>query len=389
MTAAVTEPRRAFVVVVDALGAGAEPDAADYGDAGANTLLNLARAAGGLKLPALQSLGLGNIMALPGVAPSPDPSLHGVLSHQGPGKDSTSGHWELFGVVMERSLPAFPAGLPPQIVEVVEQAFGGPVCCARAIDGITAIDEYGEHHLSSGEPILYTSVDSVVQIAAHEDVLAPEALYRACERARALLTGDLGVGRVIARPFAGTAGDFTRTAGRRDYSLEPPSPSYLEAVCEAGVPVHCVGKVGDLFARRGVEQTHPGASNAEAIDSLDGLIAGLDRGLVVVNLVDTDQVYGHRKDIEGFHRALREIDTAVAAWLEVLGEGDLLVLTADHGVDPAARHHDHTRERVPLLAWYRGVEGRRHEGPMADVGASALHWCAARRRDDMPGRPFC
>lgn len=383
------EPRRSFVIVIDALGAGAEPDAAEYGDEGANTLLHLAQAAQGLRLPSLAGLGLGNIMELPGVPPSASPAMYGTLSHQGPGKDSTSGHWELFGVVAAHPAPAFPEGLPPRLVAKLEEATGLSFCCGRAMDGIAAIGEYGEHHLRTGEVILYTSVDSVVQLAAHEDVLPEAGLHRACAQARAALTGDLAVGRVIARPFTGPPGAFVRTAGRRDHSLVPPLISHLDAAQEAGVPVHGVGKVADLFAGRGFDVWHPGASNAQALSSLSGLVDELDAGLVVANLVETDQLYGHRKDVEGFHGALREIDEAVGAWTRRMGEGDLLILTADHGVDPAMGHSDHTRERVPLLAWHPGIAGRRHDGPMADAGASALHWCAGVERPDVSGRPFC
>ncbi len=389
MASAQTDQRRAFVIVIDALGAGAEPDAADYGDEGANTLLHLAQAAGDLRLPVLAGLGLGNILALPGVAPSSSPALYGTLAHQGPGKDSTSGHWELFGVVTAAPLPAFPDGLPAALLASLETATGLAFCCGRAMDGIAAISEYGEHHLRSGEVIVYTSVDSVVQLAAHGDVLKEAELHRACSRARDALVGEFGVGRVIARPFTGAPAAFSRTAGRRDYSIAPPGPSHLDAVQAAGVPVHGVGKVADLFAGRGFDVSHAGASNAEALESLGALVDDLDAGLVVANLVETDQLYGHRKDVEGFHRALREIDAAVGGWMRRMRGGDLLVLTADHGVDPAMGHSDHTRERVPLLAWHAAITGGRHEGPMADVGASALHWCAGVLQPGLSGRPFC
>ena len=369
------QQRRALVVVIDALGVGAEPDAADYGDEGSNTLLHLAQAEGGLNLPALGALGLGNILDLPGVPPSRSPAVHGALSHQGPGKDSTSGHWELFGVVCDEPQPSFPGGLPETLIARLSEATGLAFCGGEAIDGIAAIEQLGEHHLRTREVILYTSVDSVVQLAAHADVLSEDQLQAACERARAAMSGEFAVGRVIARPFAGRPGAFARTAGRRDYTIQPPAVSCLDLAQQAGVPVHGVGKVVDLFAGQGFDASYPGASNAQALEAIDELVTELDRGVVVANLVETDQLYGHRKDAEGFHRALRQIDTAVAGWTARMGEGDLLILSADHGVDIAMGHSDHTREQVPLLAWSPGLTGRRHDGPMADVGASVLAWC--------------
>ncbi|MCD6727656.1 MAG: phosphopentomutase [Solirubrobacteraceae bacterium] len=380
--------RRAFVVVIDALGAGAEADAADYGDGGADTLRHLATAVGGLRLPTLERLGLGCIARLRGVVPSRSPVLHGTLHHQGPGKDSTTGHWELFGVVASAPLPTYPGGLPRELVARLEHATGRGVCGGAAIDGLAAIAQLGERHLRTGELIAYTSVDSVVQLAAHEDVVSRAELEDACAAARGALTGDEAVGRVIARPFRGTPGAFERTAGRRDFALAPPERSHLDALGEVGVPVHAVGKVGDLFTGRGIDVVHPGATNAAALASIEGLVEGLDRGVVIANLVETDELYGHRKDVEGFHAALREIDAAIGRWLAVLRPADMLIVTADHGVDPAMAHADHTRERVPLLASFAGHGGRRHEGPMADVGASVLSWTAGRRDPELPGEPF-
>lgn len=382
------EQRRAFVVVVDGLGAGAEPDAAAYGDAGANTLAHVARAAGGLDLPAFEHLGLGSIEPIDGVAPSPAPVLHGRLAHAGAGKDSTTGHWELFGVASEAPLPTYPDGIPERVVALLEDATGLRFCGGGAIDGIAAIDELGAHHLDSGEVILYTSVDSVVQLAAHEEVLALEDLHRACAAARAALVGRDAVGRVIARPFHGVPGAFERSEGRRDFAVRPPSRSHLDAVIEAGVPVRAVGKVADLFTGLPFDAAHPGADNDEALASIDALVDRLVRGLVVANLIDTDQKHGHRKDVAGFAAALARIDAALARWLHVLGPGDLLIVTADHGVDPAMPHSDHTRERVPLLASFAGHGGRRHDGPMADVGASVLDWLTGEADPAVPGSSF-
>ena len=380
--------RRAFVVVIDALGAGAEPDAAEYGDAGAHTLRHVADAVGGLELPALQRLGLGNLGPVRGLPRSTDPALHGVLHHLGPGKDSTSGHWELMGVVTPEPLPTYPDGLSPELMGRLEAATGRRLCGGEVLDGLAAIERHGEHHLRTGELITYTSVDSVVQFAAHRDLVTQEDLEEACAAARIELRGPDAVGRVIARPFRGTPGAFERTAGRRDFSLLPPSRSYLDALHDAEVPVHAVGKVDDLFVGRGIDDAHSGATNAAALSSIDTLMDGLEHGLVFANLIETDQVFGHRKDVEGFHGALREIDTAVGSWVARMRAGDLLVITADHGVDPAMEHTDHTRERVPLLARFAGDGGRRHDGPMADVGASVLRWLGGADEPALPGTAF-
>ena len=376
--------RRAFVVVVDGCGVGALADAADYGDAGANTLLHVAQAVGGLSLPVLGALGLGNVLELPGVAPSPSPVVHGRLHALGPGKDSIAGHWELMGVVASAAPPTYLQGLPVALLERVEAAIGTPVLCNRAYNGVAAIDDYGAEHLAVGRPILYTSVDSVVQLAAHTSVMAPSALYAACEALRVELPD---VGRVIARPFEGVPGAFERTLGRRDYALAPPTRSHLDALLDAGIAVHGVGKAPSLFDGRGFSESHPGADNAQAIASINRLIGGLAGGAVIANLIETDQVYGHRKDVEGFASALAAFDQALGRWLERLGEEDLLIVTADHGCDPASPHPDHTREHAPLLARFPGHGGRRHDGPLADVGASVLDWLTATSAP-LPGRSF-
>jgi phosphopentomutase len=250
------------------------------------------------------------------------------------------------------------------------------------------IEDFGRRHLETKEVILYTSADSVLQLAAHVDVLTEPELYAACEAAREVMTGEHAVGRVIARPFEGEAGSFTRREGRRDYAAPPPGRSYLDELQDAGLPVHAVGKIRDLFAGVGITEKHEGATNPKGIASTTRLIEELEDGLIFVNLVETDQVYGHRHDVEGFHQALREIDAAVARWLELLTGDDLLVLTADHGVDPNADHTDHTREYAPLLARFAGNDGLRHDGPLADVGASVLRWLTGRDAADLPGEPF-
>jgi phosphopentomutase len=380
--------RRAAVIVLDACGVGALPDADAYGDAGANTLGHLAESVGGLELPTLERLGMGSILPLRGMPPAERPALHGRLAPLGPGKESTTGHWELMGVVPSHALPTYPTGFPAAVLRSLEEATGHRYCCNRPYSGTEVIEDYGPHHLESGELILYTSADSVLQIAAHVDVLDEPGLYAACEAARAVMTGEHAVGRVIARPFDGEPGAFRRREGRRDYAAPPPGRSYLEELQAAGVPVHAVGKIHDLFAGVGVDVKHEGATNARGIAATTTLLRELDAGLVFVNLVETDQVYGHRHDVEGFHDALREIDAAASEWLDLIGEDDLLVLTADHGVDPLAPHTDHTREYAPLLAVFPGHDGRRHEGPLADVGASVLRWLAGREAPGLPGTAF-
>jgi phosphopentomutase len=380
--------RRAAVVVLDACGVGELPDAADYGDAGSNTLGHLAEAVGGLQLPTLQRLGLGSIIPLLGVPPADEPVVHGRLHPLGPGKESVTGHWELMGVVPARALPTYPDGFPASVVAALEEATGLRFCCNKPYSGTEVIEAYGAHHLATGEAILYTSADSVLQIATHTDVLSEPDLWVACARARDVMTGEHAVGRVIARPFEGAPGAFRRTQGRHDYALVPPSRSYLDELQAAGAEVHGVGKINDLFAGVGIDFNHPAPTNALGLSVTGSLLRELESGLIFVNLVETDQVYGHRHDVEGFHKALIEIDDAVGEWLGLLRDDDLLILTADHGVDPTSSHTDHTREYAPLLAVWGTADGRRHDGPLADVGASVLSWIAGRTAPDLVGEPF-
>ena len=390
--------KRAFVVVIDACGVGALPDASAYGDAGTNTLAHIADAVGGLRLPTLGALGLGSILPLRGVTPAQSPAIHGRLHALGPGKDSTAGHWELMGVVLERPLPTYPDGFPSEVIARLTEATGHELICNRPYNGIAAIDDYGTEHLRSGALIAYTSQDSVLQLAAHIERLPADELYRACVAAREAMSGKDAVGRVIARPFTGTPGAFERTDGRRDFALAPPGRSYLQEIGDAGMPVHAVGKISDLFAGVGIDRAHPGATNARALASARGLLTELDRGLAFVNLIETDQVYGHRHDTAGFHAALRAIDAELARWLQLLRQGDLLIVTADHGVDPAHPQTDHTREYAPLLALTGQMASRRasgerrggarHDGPLADVGATALRWLSGRDAPELPGESF-
>src|SRR3954467_11706088 len=272
-----TDQRRAAVVVIDAGGRGALPDAAEYGDPpDANTLAHVAEAVGGLHVPTLERLGLGSIVPVDGVRPARDPVIHGRLHPLGPGKDSTTGHWELMGVVADTPLPTYPNGFPDEVVAALGERTGRPFCPNRPADGIAIIDELGEHHLETGEVILYTSADSVLQLASHDDVLAEAELQAACEAARGVMRGEHAVGRVIARPFTGEPGHFTRTGGRRDFSLEPPRPSYLVELQAAGVPVHAVGKIRDLFAGVGIDRKHPATTNVDGLAATTALLRELE-----------------------------------------------------------------------------------------------------------------
>jgi phosphopentomutase len=389
---------RAFVIVIDACGVGALPDAAAYGDEGANTLAHVAEAVGGLQLPALGGLGLGSIAPLRGVAPARDPAIYGRLHPLGPGKDSATGHWELMGAVLDSPLPTYPDGFPAEAIARLQTAMGHAVICNQPYNGLAAIEDFGAEHMRTGALILYTSQDSVLQLAAHVERVPPRELYGACLAAREEMRGEHAVGRVIARPFAGPEGAFERTEGRRDFALAPPGRTYLEELGDADVPVHGVGKIDDLFAGVGIAHTHAGASNAQALASTEELLAGLESGLVLVNLIETDQLYGHRKDVQGFAGALRELDEHVARWLPRLRERDLLILTADHGVDPSRAGTDHTREYAPLLAVSgemvarrtgdERMAGARHDGPLADVGATVLRWLLDREAGALPGASF-
>ncbi|MDO9407661.1 phosphopentomutase [Patulibacter sp.] len=385
--------RRAFVVVLDACGVGALPDAADYGDAGCDTIGHLARLEGGLDLPVLGGLGLGHLTAVQGVPPSPRPAVHGRLAAIGPGKDSISGHWGLMGVAAPDELPSWPTGVPADELGLMGRAAGLPLLSGAVSDGLRALDRWGPEHLRSGRPILYTSsVDSVLQVAAHADVLAEGELHALCRRLHTGLPDASRPARVIARPFTGPPGAFRRTGGRLDVATPAPSRSHLDELRDRGVPVHGVGKVVDVFAGRGFDATTPASTNAAGIEAVDGLLDALPGGLAFVNLVETDDRYGHRKDTAGFHAALRGVDAAVGRWLPRLRPSDLLVLTADHGVDPAAPHAFHTREHAPLLAVAAGPDGAplssRHDGTLADVGATVLHWLSGAGTDRVPGRSF-
>ncbi|MGE5508026.1 MAG: phosphopentomutase [Chitinophagales bacterium] len=370
---------RVVLIVLDSVGAGALPDAAAYGDEGSNTLGNLARAVGGLSLPNLGRLGLGNILPLEGVPPAAAPAgAYGRMAERAPGKDTTTGHWELAGVVLSRPFPTYPQGFPPEVIEAFRRATGYDVLGNKAASGTEIIKELGPEHLRSGKPIVYTSADSVFQIAAHEEVIPVEELYRLCRAAREILTGEHGVGRVIARPFTGEPGHFQRTAARRDFSLAPPEPTLLDRLSGAGIPVTGVGKIEDIFAGRGLSKALHTHGNTEGIAETVGWLS-TGEGLVFTNLVDYDMVYGHRNDCPGYARALEEFDRAVPDLLAGLRQDDLLIITADHGCDPTTPSTDHSREYVPVLAAGARVKAGVNLGTretFADVGATVAEWLA-------------
>ena len=368
--------KRAVILVLDGVGAGDAHDAVKYGDVGSNTLAHVARAVGGFNLPALASHGLGNVIDLEGMPKEPDAlGAWGRMQPASAGKDSTTGHWEIAGVHLPRPFPTYPHGFPSDVVDQFARLTGRGVIGNVVGSGTAVLDEFGAEHMETGKWILYTSADSVFQIAAHEGVVPLEELYRACETAQHMLVPPNDVSRVIARPFEGEPGSFRRTPNRRDYSIEPPDETLLDALEKAGIPRHGVGKVDDLFAKRGIDAQHTG-SNAEGIDLIREWLEGAGNGLLFANLVDFDQLSGHRNDVAGFYNSLREFDFALPSLTSALREDDLLFITADHGNDPTTITTDHAREMVPLLAIGPRVQsgdlGERRT--FSDLGATVADW---------------
>jgi len=342
--------RRVAVIVLDGVGIGAAPDAAEYGDVGSDTLGNIARRVGGLDVPELTAAGLGRIAPLEGVPAVAKPrGAWGAMRPRSAGKDSTTGHWEICGLVLARPFPTYPNGFPPELLAEFSRRTGRAVLGNIAASGTEVIARFGAEHERTGAWIVYTSADSVFQIAAHEGVVPLAELYRACETARAMLVPPHDVSRVIARPFTGAAGAYTRTPNRRDFSIQPPAETLLDALAAANVPRVGVGKVDDLFAGRGITSRH-GASNADGITAITEALDTMPSGFLFANLVDFDQLWGHRNDVAGFHQGLRAFDRALPSLERLLHEDDVLFLTADHGNDPTTPSTDHARERVPLLA---------------------------------------
>lgn len=341
--------KRVFLIVLDSLGAGEAPDAAAFGDTGSHTLRSISRSPR-FSIPTLCSLGIGHIdgQAYLG-ATAPLRAAVARMTERSAGKDTTIGHWEIAGVVSPRPLPTFPNGFPQEMLNAFSRETGRGVLCNRPYSGTQVIADYGEQHLETGDLIVYTSADSVFQIAAHEEIVPPEQLYDYCRVARRLLTGPLGVGRVIARPFVGTPGHFTRTGNRRDFSLKPPAPTLLDALQSAGRDTIAVGKITDIFAGQGVSESVTAHGNAEGMAATDRLLERDFNGLCFVNLVDFDMLYGHRNDVDGYAGALTVFDRWLSAALPRLRPDDVMMLTADHGCDPATPSTDHSREYTPLL----------------------------------------
>lgn len=368
--------KRAAIIILDGVGIGAAPDADDYGDAGSDTLGNLARACGGLALPRLERFGLGNIKDLDGVRKRGDAAgAWGTMRPASAGKDSTAGHWEIAGIHLERPFPTFSNGFPAAVIDRFVRETGRAVIGNIVASGTEVIDRYGDEHRATGSWIVYTSADSVFQIAAHEEVVPLAELYRACDIARTILVTPHDVSRVIARPFTGESGRYQRTANRRDYSIQPAGETLLDALHSAGIPRAGVGKVDDLFGGRSIRAQHT-ASNAEGIRRITEWFSSSECGLLFANLVDFDQLFGHRNDAPGFYGALREFDAALPSITSQLKEDDLLFITADHGNDPTTPSTDHARENVPLLAGgMRVVPGNLGEREtFSDLGATVAEW---------------
>ena len=385
---------RACVIVLDAVGAGELPDADEYGDEGSDTLGNVSRAVGGLDLPNLEALGLGNVESLEGCPPQPGaPAIAGRLVERSKGKDTTTGHWELMGVLTPTAFPTYPHGFPHDVIDPFMHRTGRGVLGNKAASGTEIIQELGEEHQRTGKWIVYTSADSVFQIAAHEETIPLEELYAACKVAREeVLVGKHAVGRVIARPFVGSPGSYERTPNRHDFSLLPKRPNYLSLVRDGGGNVQGVGKIGDIFAGQDIDDSHPTKSNVEGIQTTAELLRNAPEGtFVFTNLVETDMLWGHRNDPVNFHRCLQDFDRRLPDILDALQPGDLLVLTSDHGCDPTTPSTDHSREHAMLLAYVEGrnAAGQIHEGEFADVGATVNAWLGGKAAPrGIPGEPL-
>ncbi len=368
-----------IIIILDGVGVGELPDAAKFGDEGSNTLGNLSRAVGGLDLPNMQKLGLGNIIEIAGVPPAESPlASFGKMREVSPGKDSTTGHWEIAGLKVEIDFPYYPNGFPEELIkEFIEKTGVKGVLGNKPASGTEIIKELGDEHVKTGYPIVYTSADSVFQIAAHEEVIPLQRLYEICQIAREeVLVGKNTVGRVIARPFVGTSGNYTRTTNRRDFSIEPPSDTILDYAQKNGIETVAIGKINDLFAHRGITTGVKTKSNTEGIEQTIRFSKDRKGAFIFTNLVDFDVYYGHRNDPEGFAKALKEFDERLPEILDTLDETDALVITADHGNDPTTPSTDHSREYVPLLYFRKGTAGNDlgTRETFSDVGQTVAHF---------------
>ncbi|CFX50956.1 Phosphopentomutase [Syntrophomonas zehnderi OL-4] len=382
---------RAIVIVLDSVGIGELEDSHLYGDEGSNTLVNTARAVGGLHLPHMQALGLGNLDDIMGVDPiANSQGAYGIMKEKSAGKDTTTGHWEMMGIKLDKPFPTYPQGFPLALVEEFERRIGRRTLGNLVASGTEIIKELGQQHLETGYPIIYTSADSVFQIAAHEEIIPLEELYEMCRIARAMLQHENGVGRVIARPFVGQAGNFIRTSNRHDYSLQP-SENLIDLIKNAGHKVVGVGKIKDIFAGRGIDESYPIKNNQDGVEKTLKIIQESSfTGLLFVNLIDFDQQYGHRNDPRGYAQALEEFDSRLPEIMAALGPNDLLFITADHGCDPTTPSTDHSRERVPLLVYGAKIKGGTPIGireSFADLGQTIAEYLKIKA-DKLYGNSF-
>lgn len=373
----VKQVKRVFLIVLDSVGIGGMPDAAEYGDAGSDTLLSASKSRY-FSMPNMSRLGLFSIdgVEIPGKTENPEGSFARVRERS-KGKDTTIGHWEIAGLISEQPLPTYPEGFPAEVLEAFSKETGRGVLCNQPYSGTEVIRDYGEEHVRTGDLIVYTSADSVFQIAAHEEIVPVDELYRYCEAARRILTGKHGVGRVIARPFIGEAGNFTRTANRHDFSLKPPGETMLSQMKDTGLDVLAVGKIYDIFAGEGITDFVRTKGNLDGLEKTLQYMEQDFQGLCFVNLVDYDMLYGHRNDVDGYAKALTEFDEFLPKLLAKLREEDILMITADHGCDPATPSTDHSRECTPLVLYGRQVKGNRNLGTLesfADIGATVLDY---------------
>ncbi len=382
---------RAIIIVLDSMGIGELPDSHLYGDEGSNTLKNTALAVGGLNIPHLQKLGLGNIEAIAGVEPTQKAQGNfGKMNEKSHGKDTTTGHWEMMGQILKQPFPTYPHGFPVDLISAFEVMIGRKVLGNVVASGTEIIKELGPKHMETGFPIVYTSADSVFQIAAHEEVIPLAMLYEMCEKARALLTGEHEVGRVIARPFIGSGGNFKRTANRHDFSAKP-IKNVLDYIIEAGQEVIGVGKIKDIYAGQGVSQSFSTENNLDGIKKIRDLLEQDFKGLLFANLVDFDMLYGHRNDPQGYAAAIEEFDKYLPEIIAGLNPDDMLIITADHGCDPTTPSTDHSREYVPLLVYGAGFRGNVNLGireTFADVGQTVAEYLGVVVGEDLAGVSF-
>ena len=366
--------KRIILLILDSVGIGALPDADKFGDLGANTLGNIVKATGGINLPNLQALGLGNIPELEGVEPVSDPTgSFGRSAEISNGKDTTTGHWEIAGLYTKDPFRTFPDGFPSEVMDRFENEIGRGTLGNYAASGTVIIEELGQEHMKTGKPIVYTSADSVFQIAAHEEVIPIEELYRMCEAARKIMRGEYSLARIIARPFIGEPGNFVRTHRRKDYSLDPTSKTMLDTISESGQEVVAVGKIEDIFNGRGITQAVHTENNMDGVDQTLAMMGRFPKGLIFTNLVDFDMLFGHRRDPDGYRKALEEADARIPEILNAMNPEDMLIITADHGNDPTHEGSDHTREYVPIIVYGSHVKPGVHIGTrrtFADIAST-------------------